>query len=102
MVAPYFWRAVATFAPLLGQASGNRFMRLPPAARARLLGALFLLAIGGIALVTLTWLALRIGRRNLRRLENSSPPRWSPVHADDWAKKPLAAKPPARLDADDE
>lgn len=93
---------VATAVALLGQTQGGQFMRLPPAARARILGALFLLTIGCIAFVTLTWLTLRIGRRYLRRLDDSAPPHWSTVHADDWAKKPLAPRPPADPDADDE
>ncbi len=101
MVATCFWWAVATLVQVLGQSSDSRFSRLPPKAQFRLVGGLLLVAIGGIALVTLTWLALHIGRRNLRRLENSDPPRWSPVHADDWARKPLADKPSARPDADD-
>ena len=102
MVAHLSWYVVATAVALLGQTQGGQFTRLPPAARARILGALFLLTIGCIAFVTLTWLALRIGRRHLRRLENSSPPRWSTVRTDDWAKTPLAPRPPAHPDADDE
>jgi hypothetical protein len=102
MVARACAYVVATLTGLLGEATDSRFMQLPPAARARFLGALFLLAIGGIALVTLTWLALRVGRRNLRRLDKSAPPRWSEVAADDWAQKPLAPKPPAQVNLDDE
>jgi hypothetical protein len=89
MVAQVARFVVATVGTLLGQA-------------AKIIGALILLTIGGVALVMLAWLALRVGRRNLRRLEDRSPPRWSKVHGDDWAKTPLAPRPPARLDADDE
>ncbi len=102
MVAQLAWFVVATVGALLGQAQSRQFMRLPPAARAKIIGALILLTIGGVALVLLAWLALRIGRRNLRRLEDRSSPRWSKVHVDDWANKPLAPRPPARPDADDE
>jgi len=102
MVGNLVWCAVAVVTPLVAQAHGDAPVRLPPEARARLFGALFLLAIGCVAFVTLTWMALRIGRRNLRRLENSAPPRWSNPHLDDWAQKPLAEKPPARREADEE
>jgi hypothetical protein len=102
MVAQVARFVVATVGTLLGQAESMQFMRLPPAARAKIIGALILLTIGGVALVMLAWLALRVGRRNLRRLEDRSPARWSKVHGDDWAKTPLAPRPPARLDADDE
>ena len=101
MVAQISWFLVAISGMLLGQAQSMPFSRLPPAARAKILGALFLLAIFGVVFVTLTWMALRVGRRNLRRLDDRSPPRWSKVHVDDWAKKPLVPKPPARPDADD-
>ena len=77
-------------------------MRLPPAARCRILGALFLLTIGCIAFVTLTWLALRDRTPQPASPGRQCPAAWSKVHADDWAKKPLAAKPPADPDADDE
>ena len=97
MVAQVFWLVAPTIVAWLGQASSSQFMRLPPAARFRILGALFLLAIFGVAFVTLTWMALRIGRRNLRRLEDQAP-QWSKVRADDWASKPLAAKPSAHPD----
>lgn len=101
MVARACACSVAAMIHLVGQAS-NQFTDLPPPARARLLGALFLLAIGSIALVTFTWMALRVGRRNLRRLDNDAPARWSEISPDDWAKKPLAPKPPAQVNPDDE
>ncbi len=87
---------------VLGQAEADPLKRLPPEARVRLFGALFLLTIGCLALVTLTWLALRAGRRHLRRLNDSAPPRRLTVQPDDWASKPLAPRPPARPDAGEE
>jgi hypothetical protein len=102
MVAHVTWYVVATAVAVLGQTQGGQLSRLPSAARARILGALFLLTIGCIAFVTLTWLALRIGRRHLRRLDEGYERRWTNLQADDWAKKPLAPRPPAQPDTDDE
>jgi hypothetical protein len=65
--------------------------RLDPAARAKVLGALILLTIGGVALVTLAWLALRVGRRQVRRVDDVLARRQQAPVADDWAQKRLTA-----------
>ncbi|NLX54289.1 MAG: hypothetical protein GXY58_04165 [Planctomycetaceae bacterium] len=87
---------------VLGQAEADPLKHLSPEARARLFGSLFLLTIGCLALVILTWLALRAGRRHLRRLNDSAPLSRSTMQPDDWASKPLAPRPPARPDAGEE
>jgi hypothetical protein len=73
----------------VAQASKLPLNRLEPAARARLLAALILLTILGIALVVLAWLALRVGRRSLRREDAHVRPRRGTLSPDDWASRPL-------------
>ncbi len=63
--------------------------QLEPVARAKLLGGLILLAIGGVALVVLCWLTLRVGRRALRREDVIVQRLNRQTGADDWAAKPL-------------
>jgi hypothetical protein len=78
-----------------------QIMRLPPAARAKLIGTLVLLTIGGVALIVLSWLTLRIGRRYLNRSDEMVSHRTGPAQRDDWADKPLVTKPASRPDSDD-
>lgn len=55
---------------------------------ARIFGALILLAIGGVALVVLAWLALRVGRRSSRRADARLHQLQGRFHPDDWVKPP--------------
>lgn len=74
---------------LLAQVAQSPLNRLEPPQRAKLLGSLILLTIGGIALVVLAWLTLRIGRRYLRREDETFQQLRCRSQADDWASKPL-------------
>jgi hypothetical protein len=85
---------------LLLQSPSAPIMRLPPAARAKLIGGLILLTIAGVTLVVLSWLALRIGRRNLSRFEELDSQRSRQLPRDDWADKPLVTRPGPRPDSD--
>ena len=101
MVTQFSWLVAAGMGMLLGQFGERQIMRLPPAARAKLIGALVLLTIGGVTLIVLSWLTLRIGRRYLNRSDEMAPHHTGPVHRDDWADKPLVTKPASRPDSDD-
>lgn len=67
--------------------------RLPegmdPVTPAKAVAALVLLSIGGIALVVLSWLFLRVGRRSLRRDDARQPRRHDEALHEDWAKQRL-------------
>ncbi|MHB8974361.1 MAG: hypothetical protein ACYC3X_12915 [Pirellulaceae bacterium] len=86
---------------LLGLLGEMQIVRLPPAALAKLIGALVLLTIGGLALIVLSWLALRTGRRYWNRSVERASHCVGPTLRDDWADKPLVAKPESRPDSDD-
>ncbi|MHB0961375.1 MAG: hypothetical protein ACYC6N_16055 [Pirellulaceae bacterium] len=101
MVARLYSVACGGVGILLGQPERMPLMRLPPAARAKLIGALILLTIAGVALIVLSWLALRMGRRFLNRSDDLAAQRSRPVPGDDWADKPLVSRPPARPESDD-
>ncbi len=75
---------------LVAQVAESPAMRLEPAQRAKLFGAFVLLCIGGISLVILSWLALRVGRRNSRRADLAIQQMQKQAPADDWATRPLA------------
>ncbi len=74
---------------LLAQVAQSPLQRLEPQQRMKLLGSLILLAIGGVALVVLAWLWMRVGRRKLRREDGVVNPSRKRVQVDDWARKPL-------------
>jgi hypothetical protein len=101
MVVQLYRVLAASVGILLGQSHDTPITRLPPAARAKLIGSLILLTIGGVALVVLSWLALRVGRRYLNRSEEITSLRSPQVHRDDWADKPLLTRPGARPDSDE-
>jgi hypothetical protein len=56
----------------------------------KLVSALILLTIGGVSLIVLAWLALRVGRRSADRPVLRATHRTG-LPPDDWAHKPLAA-----------
>ena len=75
---------------LLAQAAPSPADRLEPAQRAKLFGTLALLALGGVAMVVLAWLALRVGRRSSRREDLAAEMlRKKRADVDDWAAKKL-------------
>ena len=76
--------------PLLAQAEKMQITKLEPRVRAKVIGALVLLTMAGIALVVLSWLVLRIGRRQARREDHKLARRQRQLNVDDWAEKPLA------------
>ena len=77
---------------VLAQVERMQITRLDPVARARIIGSLVLLTIGGVALIVLCWLALRVGRRHVLRADPSSCQTHREPHPDDWAERPLAAR----------
>ena len=64
--------------------------QLEPVQRVRLLGSLILLSLGGISLIFLAWLTLRVGRRSSRREDDKWRGRRDKASLDDWAARPLA------------
>ncbi|MBM4090475.1 MAG: hypothetical protein FJ276_13795 [Planctomycetes bacterium] len=86
---------LAGIGSLLAQADKLPITQQDPSTRAKAIGALILLAIGGVALVTFAWLALRVGRRQLRREDGLVGQRRGNASSDDWARKPLVPRPPA-------
>lgn len=54
----------------------------------RLVGSLILLTLGGVSLVVLAWLALRMGRRYSRRQDAVLEKLRYRIHADDWVTPP--------------
>ncbi len=85
---------------LVAQATEMPVNRLESVARVKLLGALILLTIGGTALVFLSWLALRVGRRSLHREDAKVRQLRARVSRDDWASKPLVQPDRNRPDQD--
>lgn len=75
---------------LLADVEAKNVVPGDPSVRARLVLALILLTVGGLALIMLSWLALRIGRRHANRfdLQPDGPQRLIPD--DDWARQRLA------------
>ena len=63
--------------------------RLEPQQRAKLIGSLILLTIGGLTLIVLAWLALRVGRRSSQREDLSMELFKQRVKAEDWAATPV-------------
>ncbi len=76
----------------------SQLSKLPPVERVRLLGGLILLTIGGVSLVVLCWLALRVGRRSLRREDRSATRVDYRARGEDWASQPLSKPEPAEPD----
>jgi hypothetical protein len=81
---------LARLASILAQADAPAQKSLDSTAKFKLIAMLILLTIGGIALVSLSWLYLRVGRRVLKRTDLSAQRRRSAEKfAEDWARKPL-------------
>ncbi len=74
---------------LLAQVAQSPLQRLEPQQRVKLLGSLILLTIGGVSLVVLAWLWMRVGRRNSRREDRVLQHDRKAAQVDDWARKPL-------------
>jgi hypothetical protein len=76
---------------LLAQVNSPAAKSIDPELRAKIVGQMILLTIGGVALVTLAWLALRIGRRYVQRSGDFD--RWSSsadrADWEDWAKRSI-------------
>ena len=83
--------AILCTGPLLAHAQKLPITKLDPESRARAIGLLVLLTIGGVALVVLSWLALRVGRRQARREDQRLAEKERKLNMDDWAEKPLLA-----------
>lgn len=76
---------------LLGQVPSHPTHTVRKLVLFKLVSALILLTIGGVALVVLAWLTLRIGRRQADRLELGTRRAAGPP-IDDWACAPRAAR----------
>ncbi len=87
-------RTIGVAAPLPLLLAESPLDRLKPEQRAKLIGSLVLLTIGGVALIVLAWLALRVGRRSSQREDLAMELFKQRVKAEDWASKPLV--PPER------
>jgi hypothetical protein len=74
---------------LLADVEANNVVPGDPSVRARLVLALILLTIGGLTLIVLSWLALRIGRRHANRLEPRPDAPRRQLSDDDWARQRL-------------
>ena len=74
---------------VLGQAAQTPPERLEPVQLVKILGALILLTFGGISVVVLAWLTLRVGRRRLRQEDATAERLRQRTFEDDWATKPL-------------
>jgi len=85
---------------LLAEVERTPLSRLPPLTRFKLLGGLILLTIGGVALVVLSWMMLRVGRRAWRRDHARVTQRAHPVERDDWAKHPMSSDSDPPLDTE--
>jgi len=95
-----FVKLVARLGRLLAETDGQGealSKRLDPAIAAKMLMSLLALALAGMALVSLAWLAARYFRRIARKPLSTSDPR-----SDDWYRKPLVGRQPAPPTARDD
>ncbi len=74
--------------------------QLEPVARAKLIGGLILLTIGGVSLIVLCWLALRVGRRMSRREDQMIRRLRQREQPEDWASLPLVRSDSSEVDED--
>lgn len=70
------------------QADKPSLERLEAEQYVRLVGSLILLTLGGVSLVVLAWLALRMGRRYSRRQDAVLEKLRCRINADDWVTPP--------------
>jgi hypothetical protein len=89
MVERFVLLAAATAASLVAEVEKSPLSRLPPRTQFKVLGGLILLTIGGVALVVLSWMMLRAGRRACQRDEARMSQRNRTLDRDDWARHPL-------------
>ncbi|MFO7906223.1 MAG: hypothetical protein R6U98_26435 [Pirellulaceae bacterium] len=73
---------------LWAQADKPSLERVEAVQYVRLLGSLILLTLGGVSLVVLAWLALRMGRRHSRRQDAKLEKLRGGIKADDWVVPP--------------
>ncbi len=85
------WLAVTWASTPLAQQPPGSPLTAPRLAIFKLLSALILLTIGGVSLIVLAWLALRVGRRSAERATPHTTHAAGPP-LDDWARKPLALR----------
>lgn len=93
MVAPFVQLTAALSVSLLAELERSPLSRLPPRTQFKVVGILILLTIGGVALVVLSWMMLRAGRRAWRRDDTRLHQRNRPLDRDDWARHPLPGPP---------
>lgn len=72
------------------------WQQLEASQRFRLVAALSLLAMGGIALICLAWMMLRAGRRSSRREDRAVERLGHGPDPDDWARSSLHRPSPLR------
>ncbi len=99
MVERFVPLAATIMVNLLAEVERTPLSRLPPLTRFKIIGGLILLTIGGVALVVLSWMMLRAGRRALHR-DTRGTQRAHPVERDDWAKHPMSPDPNPPLDTE--
>ena len=101
MVARFVPLAAACTVSLLAEVEQSPLSRLPPRTQFKVIGILILLTIGGVALVVLSWLLLRVGRRARHRDDARLSQRRQTIDRDDWAKHRLPAQADPPDDASD-
>lgn len=89
MVAKFVLLSAALTVSLLAEVERSPLSRLPPRTQFKAIGILILLTIGGVALVVLSWLMLRAGRRAWQRDDARLSQRNQTIDRNDWAKHPL-------------
>ena len=89
MVERFVLLAAATAASLVAEVEKSPLSRLPPRTQFKVVGSLILLTIGGVALVVLSWMMLRVGRRVFHRDDVRLGQRSRTIDRDDWARHPL-------------
>lgn len=92
MVAKFVLLSAATTVSLLAEIERSPLSRMPPRTQFKVLGGLILLTIGGVALVVLSWMMLRAGRRAWHRDDERLGQRTPALDRDDWAKHPLPSQ----------
>jgi hypothetical protein len=89
MVERFVLLAAATTASLMAEVEKSPLSRLPPRTQFKAVGSLILLTIGGVALVVLSWMMLRAGRRAFHRDDARVGQQNHTIDRDDWARHPL-------------
>jgi hypothetical protein len=89
MVAKFVLLSAALSVSLLAEVERSPLSRLPPRTQFKVIGGLILLVIGGVALVVLSWMMLRAGRRAWQRDDARLSQQSRALDRNDWARHPM-------------